>query len=421
MVSASISIPILGRLGDMFGKRRMLVIALVVLVAGLLVSALADSVGLLIVGRLIQGVGGAVFPLSFGIIRDEFPPKRVPAGIAMVSSVLGIGGGLGIALAGPIVDHLSYHWIFWIPAIAVGLCAVGLVLFVPESPIRTQGRVDVGGALLLAGWLSALLIGVTEGGDWGWTSGGILALFAASAFLAASWVALERRVAEPLVDMRMLRLRTVWTTNLCGVLFGFGMLGLWVLVPQFVSTPTSSGYGFGATVTEAGLFMLPSAGTMLLFGMLSGRLSRTVGSRLPLLLGSGVSVVSFALLAFAHSSQTVVYVANAITGAGIGLAWASMANLIVGAVPPEQTGVATGMNTLMRTVGGAIGAQVTAAVVASRVGSSGIPDETGFTIGFAICSAALLVTALAGLLVPAPPRRALAALPLSGSSASAPR
>src|SRR3954452_23347788 len=213
LLSASIFTPILGRLGDMFGKERMLVVALVTLGVGTLVAALASSIGLLILGRVIQGAGGAIFPLAFGIIRDESPRERIAQGIALISAILGIGGGLGIVLAGPIVDALSYHWLFWFPLVLVVIATVTTVLFVPESPIKVPGRVNVGGALLLSAWLVCLLVAISEGSSWGWTDGRILGLFVAALVLLVAWVRNEQRAAEPLVDMRMMRVRGVWTVN----------------------------------------------------------------------------------------------------------------------------------------------------------------------------------------------------------------
>jgi MFS family permease len=188
LLSASIATPIAGRLGDMFGKKRVLVIALAATAAGVVISAVAKSLDLLIVGRVVQGFSPAVIPLAIGIIRDEFPSERVPARIALISATLGVGGGLGIVLAGPIVDHLSYHWLFWAPLIVLLIAMLGAQLFVPESPLRVPGRVDWVGGLLLGGWLVALLLAVSQGQSWGWTSGRIIGLFAAAVVLAVTWI-----------------------------------------------------------------------------------------------------------------------------------------------------------------------------------------------------------------------------------------
>jgi EmrB/QacA subfamily drug resistance transporter len=402
LLSASVVTPIAGRLGDMFGKKRAMVIVLLVLAAGTVLAALATTIGVMITARVIQGAGGAVFPLSFAIIRDEFPRHRVPHGIALISAILGIGGGLGIVLSGPIVQHLSYHWLFWFPLIAVLVATAGIVAFVPESPIRTPGRIDPLGAILLAGWLVAFLVPISEGPTWGWLSTRTLGLFAVAAVLFPAWVWAESRSHAPLVDMRMMRLRPVWATNLAALVIGFGMFASFVLVPQFVELPQSTGFGFGASVTEAGLFMLPATLGMLIVGPVSGRLSATVGSKVPLLLGALSSCLAFVMLAVAHASSWEIYVAMLVMGLGIGFAFGSMANLIIESVPASQTGVATGMNTIVRSIGGAIGSQVSAGIVTATVAASGLPTERGFTIAFLVAAGALAIGAVVATLVPAP-------------------
>jgi EmrB/QacA subfamily drug resistance transporter len=402
LLSASVVTPIAGRLGDMFGKKRAMVIVLLVLAAGTVLAALATTIGVMITARVIQGAGGAVFPLSFAIIRDEFPRHRVPHGIALISAILGIGGGLGIVLSGPIVQHLSYHWLFWFPLIAVLVATAGIVAFVPESPIRTPGRIDPLGAILLAGWLVAFLVPISEGPTWGWLSTRTLGLFAVAAVLFPAWVWAESRSDAPLVDMRMMRLRPVWATNLAALVIGFGMFASFVLVPQFVELPQSTGFGFGASVTEAGLFMLPATLGMLIVGPVSGRLSATVGSKVPLLLGALSSCLAFVMLAVAHASSWEIYVAMLVMGLGIGFAFGSMANLIIESVPASQTGVATGMNTIVRSIGGAIGSQVSAGIVTATVAASGLPTERGFTIAFLVAAGALAIGAVVATLVPAP-------------------
>jgi MFS family permease len=403
----------------MFGKERTLLWVLGILAAGTLVSALAKSVGLMILGRVIQGTGGAIFPLAFGIIRDEFPPPRVAGGIGFISALLGVGGGAGIVLAGPIVQHLSYHWLFWLPLIAVVIAAVATHLFVPESPIKAGGRVGWTGATLLSAWLVALLLAASEGATRGWGDPLVIALFAAAVVLIPVWAAVESRSRSPLVDMSMMRLRGVWTTNTAATLLGFGMYGSFILIPQFVEMPARAGFGFHATVTQAGLFLLPSTAGMLLVSPLAGRLAHSVGSRVPLLIGALLTMVCFVLLAAAHTQRWEIYLAAAFLGAGIGLAFAALANLIVEAVPPGQTGVATGMNTIMRTIGGALGAQIAASIITGEMGVSGLPAERGFTLAFAISAVALFVSFLSALAVPrARPRDPLAASPATATTSA---
>jgi EmrB/QacA subfamily drug resistance transporter len=405
LLTASVATPVIGRLGDMFGKERMLTVTLGLFGVGSLLAATTHSIALLILARAIQGVAGAVFPLAFGIIRDEFPAERVGAGIGLISSTFGVGGGVGLVLSGVIVDNVAYEWIFWSGLIITAIALVATWLWVPESPIKSPAKIDWAGAGLLAAGLVALLVGVSEGNDWGWASPGTLGLFVAAAAILAFWVRFERGVEEPLVDMGMMRERTVLTTNITGFLVGFGMFGSFILIPQFVQEPVSTGYGFGASVTEAGVFLLPSAAVMLFSGPIAGLMSERLGSRLPLIIGTLTAAACFGFLAFVHGSHLDIYFASGLLGLGIGLSLASMANLVVGAVDQRQTGVATGINTIMRTIGGSLGGQVAASIVAASVLSSGRPAESGFQIAFAMSSIGLIVAFVAALFVPTRARR----------------
>jgi EmrB/QacA subfamily drug resistance transporter len=400
LLAASVITPIAGRLGDMFGKKRVLVIALVGLALGSLVGALATSLPLMIGARTIQGLGGAIFPLGYGIIRDEFPRERVASGIALMSAVLGVGAGLGILLTGPILDHLSYHWLFWLPLIVIAISTVIAVFVVPESRVRAPGSVDWTGAWLLTGWLVCLLVAVSEAPAWGWGSARTLGLLGASVVLTVVWVRVEERCEHPLVDMRMMRLRGVSTTNAAALLLGFGMYCSFVIVPQFVQAPRSTGYGFGASATQAGLFLLPQTTGLLVFSPLGGRLANAVGPKVPLILGAAATFFAFVFLALAHSEHWEVYLATGLLGFGIGFAFASMANLIVDAVPAGQTGVASGMNTIMRTIGGAIGAEIAASIVAANVLGDGFARERAYTVVFVVCAVVVAAGFVASLAVP---------------------
>ncbi|HET7743108.1 MAG TPA: MFS transporter [Gaiellaceae bacterium] len=402
LLSASVATPIAGRVGDMFGKKRTFVVVLAILAVGTFISAIATTIGVMIVGRVIQGASGAIFPLAFGIIRDEFPVARRAGGIALISAILGAGGGLGIVLSGPITENLSYHWLFWIPLIAIVIAMLAAWIVIPESPVRTPGHVNVLAATLLSGWLVALLLGISDGSSWGWTSTRVLGLFVAAAVLLVAWIRVESGTRQPLVDMRMMRIRGVWTTNLAALLIGFGMYSSFILIPQFVETPSANGYGFSASVTQGGLFLLPSTIAMILVSPLAGRLAGIVGSRVPLIAGSVVSAASFLVLAFAHEYRWELYLATLLLGVGIGLAFAAMANLIVDAVPPQQTGVATGMNTIMRTIGGALGAEIAVSILAASPLANDLPSDHGYTLAFAVSAISLFVAAGAALLVPRP-------------------
>ena len=408
LLSASVLTPILGRLGDMVGKRRTLLVVLAVLALGTLVAAVAPNIGVLIVARVLQGAGGAILPLSIGIARDELPGERVSVTIGLLSALFGIGGGLGIVLAGPIVDHLGWRWLFWLPFAFVVGALIGVLVGVPESPVRTPGRLDLTGAALLAAALMSLLLAITKGSQWGWSSPATVILFVLGAAVLAVLVLVELRVREPLVNMRLMVLRGVWTTNLAGLLFGFAMFGTFLLIPMLLELPSATGYGFGKSVSQAGLLLLPMAGAMLVSGIASGMLNRRFGPKIPLSLGALFLAVGFAAAAIAHASTGQLLVAVIAAGAGVGLAFAAMSNAIIESVPATHTGEATSVNAIMRTIGGSIGTAVVAAVLAANTTPRGLPAESAFTIGFWVCAgvgALSIVAALALADHPRPPRR----------------
>jgi EmrB/QacA subfamily drug resistance transporter len=400
LLSASIMTPILGRLGDMTGKKRVFVGTLIALAVGSLLAAVAPSIGVMIVARVIQGAGGGMVPVAFGIIRDEFPAGKVTGAVGVLASLTAVGAGLGIVLAGPIVDALDYHWLFWLPMILTVIAAVSAVLFVPESPVRTPGRISWLPAVLLSGWLVALLVALSEAPDWGWASGRVIGLLVAAAALAAGWMLAELRAATPLIDMQMMRRTAVWTNNLVALLIGVGMYATFAFLPEFVQTPSVAGYGFGASITRSGLMLLPATITMFAVGMLVGRLVRLLGGKILVVAGCLIGCASMAILAFAHGQVWEIYLATAIMGIGFGLVFSAMSALVVAAVPPSQTGVASGMNANIRTIGGSVGAAVMASIVTSQLGPSGLPEQSGYTTGFAVMAGGLVLAALAGLLIP---------------------
>jgi EmrB/QacA subfamily drug resistance transporter len=400
LLSASIMTPILGRVGDMTGKKRVFVATLLALAVGSLLAAIAPSIGVLIVARVIQGIAGGMLPVAFGIIRDEFPAEKVAGAVGILAALTAVGAGLGIVLAGPIVDALGYPWLFWLPMILTVVAAVSALLFVPESPVRTPGRISWLPAVLLSAWLVALLVALSEAPDWGWGSARIVGLLAGAVVLAAAWVLAELSAATPLIDMKMMRLPGVWTNNLVALLIGVGMYATFAFLPEFVQTPTAAGYGFGASITRSGLMLLPSAITMFVTGMFVGRLARRLGAKVLVISGCLIGCVAMSILAFAHHQVWEIYLSSAIMGIGFGLAFSAMSALIVAAVPSSQTGVATGMNANIRTIGGSIGAAVMASIVTSQLEPSGLPKEAGYTTGFAAMAGGLVLAAVAGLLIP---------------------
>jgi EmrB/QacA subfamily drug resistance transporter len=399
LLSASVATPLLGRVGDMAGKARTLLLALGALGLGSLIAALAPSVGVLIGARVLQGLGGAIFPLAFGIVRDEFPPTRVATAIGGISGVIAAGGGIGIVLAGPIVDVLGWRWLFWIPLIVVSAAGLAAHRFLPESPGRGTVRLNWLAAALLSGWLVALLLGLSEVPAHGWASVPVLGLFALAIAGAAVWIRVELRSAEPLIDMRMMRRPGVWTTNLVALLFGAGMFSVLVFLPQFLQLPASAG-GFGAGVTGTGLLLVPMLVAMTAGGSLSGAITGTVDAKAQLALGSLLSALASGAFAAYHEHAWAVSAAGGVLGLGMGLAYASMTNLVVHNVPAHQTGVASGMNANIRNIGGAVGVAVVSSVVTSGLLPGGIPREAGFTHGFELLTAFSIVAVAIALLVP---------------------
>jgi MFS family permease len=400
LLSAAIATPILGRVGDMLGKEKIIVAVLIALTAGSLLSALATSLPVMLVGRVIQGTGGAVFPLAFGIIRDEFPAERVAGAIGVMSAILGAGAGAGIVLAGPILVHLNYHWLFWIPMIMSAIATVATYLFVSESPVRAPGRINWLGAGLMSAWLVTGLLAISYAPMWGWADSSVIGLLVATGVLLVVWVTVENRSDSPLVDMKMMRIPAVWSTNLAALLFGFGMFAMFVTLPQFTETSTRAGYGFGASVTQSGLYLAPFAAAMVIVAPMTGRLSKAFGSKMVLVVGSLITGSSYLLLILNHTDQWSIYLATGLLGIGIAMGFASMANLIIEAVPAEQTGVATGMNTNIRNIGAALGSGIATSLVVSGLLRDGFPKEHGYLLAFAVSGLALVVAALAALAIP---------------------
>ena len=408
LLAASVATPLLGKLGDQHGKERLLVIALGIFFLGSLAAVFAPNVWFLIACRAIQGAGGAVFPLSFSIMKDEFPPEKLAFGVGIVSALFSVGAALGTVLSGVIVDNTSWRGLFVLGTVVTGVAIVLVHRFVPESPVKAPSRLDLPGAALLSGGLVCFLVALTEGESWGWRSGQILGLFAAAVLLLLAWSLVELRVPEPMVDMRMLADRTVLLTNVTAALAGFAMFSSFVLVPNFARAPQGLthelaglvDYGFGASVTKVGLYLLPGALAGLGSGLLAGILSRRWGWKLPLFLGMALATCGPAALALWHDRPWHIILGMFLVGAGIPFTLAATTNLIVDAVRPTETGVATAVNTVMRTVGGVIGGQVGAAILTTAtIAGTSVPAESTFVTAFWISTAVSVVAAVLALLV----------------------
>ena len=388
LLSASVATPLLGRLGDQFGKPRMLIVTLAIFTVGSIAAIFAWNIWSLIVFRAIQGIGGAVYPLSFSIIRDEVPAKKMGVAMGLISAMLGVGGGLGLVMSGLIVNNGSWRLLFVVGAV-IGVLGIALVRrFVPPSTQRSPATLDIPGALLLSGGLILLLVALTEGHSWGWDSAKLLGMVAAGLGVLVLWGVVEARTKSPMVNMRMLSRRPVLFTNLAALFCGFTMYAIFTVLPLFSQMPSGLpesvqglvDYGFGASVTVSALYLLPGALVMLPAGPFGGVLGRWVGFKSALAIGLTVTAAGSASLAAFHAEPWQLMLGYAIGAAGVAVAFGAMPKLIADAVSPTETGIATGMNTVVRTVGSVIGSQAAVTLLASEtIGRTSIPAESGFT------------------------------------------
>jgi MFS family permease len=404
LVTSCAATPIVGRLGDLHGRKRLLIAMLASVVLGSLMCALATSLPLMLAGRAVQGLGGAIFPLAFGVIRDVLPREQVSTGIALVSGALGLGAVLGIVLAGPILDHLGYHWLFWIPLGVMLVALVITVAVVPASTERAPGRLGWRAAALFSASLVTLLLAVSKAPEWGWLAPETLALGVTAAVLAVAWLADERRAPHGFIDTDLVVRGGLRWANLAAFLSGWAMFSGFVLLPQYLQEPVSTGFGFGLSVTEAGLYLLPWTGLLIVGSVVGGPISVRVGAKWPVAAGGATGLAGFVVLLTARSETWELAVASGITGFGVGLAFSSLPNLVVESVRLVDTGAATAANLITRNIGGLVGTQVAISLVAASAAPGGASPEDGFLAAFAISAAALAVTVVAAVLAPARPR-----------------
>ncbi|MYS89523.1 MULTISPECIES: MFS transporter [Streptomyces] len=402
LLAAAVATPMTGRLGDMYGKRRMLLISLVMLVAGSVTAALSDSLAPMIVGRALQGLASGVIPLGISIMRDELPAERLGSATALMSASLGVGGALGLPAAALIADNFDWHALFWASA---GLGVVALVLvpaIVPESAVRTGGRFDlIGGAGMAAG-LVCLLLAISKGADWGWSSGTTLGLFAAAVVVLLVWGWWELRVREPLVDLRTTARRQVLVTNLASIAVGFAMFAMSLVIPQLLQLPEATGYGLGRSLLVAGLTMAPSGLVMMATAPVSAALSKARGPKITLMIGALVVAAGYGLNIVLMSEVWHFVLVTCVIGAGIGFTYGAMPALIMSAVPASETGAANSLNTLMRSIGTSTASAVAGVVLAQMTtafGQTALPSQNGFRVVLAIgAGAALLAFAVASFI-----------------------
>lgn len=421
LLVAAICTPISGKLGDMFGKRRVALVLLLVLVAGSVVAALSPTVGFLIVGRGLQGVGMGVIPLGIAILRDVLPADRLGSAIALVSATLGVGGALGLPISAFVTEHFDWHALFWV---AAGIGAITLALMavlVPESTLRIGGRVDVVGVVGLAVGLSGVLLAISRGNDWGWTSPHTLVLLIGGLVVLLVWGWLELRIAEPLVDLRVSARGPVLLTNLASVAMGFGLFSSQIAFPQLLELPTAAG-GLGLPLMQASLILMPAGLAMLAMSPVAGRLERQWGPKPLLISGAAVIAVGYSIAVFLDLQVWHILLINVLIGIGIGLGYAAMPTLIMRAVPESETGAANGLNTLMRSLGTATAAAAIAAVLAQStvdVNGSAVPSSDAFQTAFMFGLAAAALCTLIAAFIPRPPAQPHERESVDGNATSA--
>ncbi|GAB2812261.1 MFS transporter [Streptomyces chlorus] len=403
LLAAAVATPVMGRLGDMYGKRRMLLLSMSMLIVGSVVAGLSDSLTPMIVGRALQGLASGVIPLGISILRDELPAERLGSATAVISASLGVGGALGLPAAALIADNFDWHALFWTSA-ALGVVALALVaVLVPESKVRTGGRFDVPGAIGMAAGLMCLLLAISKGADWGWGSGTTLGLFAVAVVILVAWGSYELRVTEPLVDLRVSARPQVLVTNAASVAIGFAMFSMSLVIPQLLQLPEQTGYGLGKSLLTAGLVMAPSGLVMMALAPVSALVSRAKGPKVTLMIGALIVAVGYGLNVVLMAEVWHFVLASCVIGAGIGFCYGAMPALIMGAVPASETGSANSLNTLMRSLGTSVASAVAGVVLAqmtTRLGSFAVPSEDAFRTVLALGAGAALVGFVVAAFIP---------------------
>ncbi|MEU0149077.1 MFS transporter [Streptomyces sp. NPDC006288] len=403
LLVAGVCVPVTGRLGDLLGKRRMLLACAVPLVAGSVVCALASSVVPMIVGRGLQGMGMGMVPLGIALLRDVVPTEKLSGSIALVSASMGIGGALGLPISAAVAEYTSWRVLFWGSAVLALAVAALVYVFVPDVPAGAKGqRFDAPGAVGLAIGLVSLLLAISKGADWGWGSGTTLGLFAVAVVALGSWGFYELRTRDPLVDLRTTARPRVLLTNISSILVGVGMYSFMLIAPQLLQFPEATGYGLGQSMLAAGLWMAPGGVMMMIVSPLGGKLINARGPKIALVLGALVISAGYGLSLFLMGSAWGLMIVGIVINSGVGLAYGAMPALIMSSVPISETAAANGFNTLMRSLGTTIGSAVIGVVLAQmtiELGGFSLASEDGFRVGLTIgCAVALVAAAVAAFI-----------------------
>lgn len=397
LLAAAASTPLIGRIADLNVKKQVLLAVLLTVLAGSVLGATTSSLPLLIVARVLQGASFSLYPIGISILREELPADRLMTAMAVLSGVLGFGGGVGLVITGLLMrGDASYHRVFWFTTAFLVAVIAAVLALVPSRPRSATGSVDWIGAAGLAAGLSPLLLAITQGNAWGWTDLRIVGAALFGAVSLALWWWWERRCPQPLVSISMLTRRSLALTNVATVAVGMGLYFGFLGLTGFVQAPKETGYGFGATVLEASaVYLFPGALAGFATALVSGRYIDRYGARRVMTIGTVVGIPGFAMLAAVHSTTVQMVGGIILVNVYISLAYGALPALVIGEVEPGETGVATSINAIARTVGGSLAAAIVA-VLLSHHGPGGFPLETGYTVIFGLGA---LTAAMAMLLI----------------------
>ncbi|MBP1326603.1 MFS family permease [Leucobacter exalbidus] len=405
LLAAAIAVPISGRLGDLFGKRRMIFILAIPLIIGAIMCALAPNVQVMIAGRAMQGLGSGMVPLGIAILRDVVPKERLASGIATVSATLGAGAAIGLPIAAAVIEFSSWRILFWAAAVVTGLIVLTIWLIVPAVPAGAKGqRFDGVGAAGLAVGLVALILGVSKGSVWGWGSPLTLSLLIAAAVVFVLWGVWETRTTDPLIDLRTTVKPRVLLTNVASVFVGFGMYASSLVFPQVLQLSSGTGYGLGQSILAAGLWMAPAGLMMLVLSPVGGRMSNTRGPKFTFFVGVVILAAGYGVALLAMSHAWGILLAGLVVNSGVAFAYGAMPAIIMSAVPRSETGAANGFNTLMRSLGTTIGSSIVGIVLAQmtiQYRGATVPSEAGFHTVLIIGAGVALIAAVIVAFIPA--------------------
>jgi MFS family permease len=374
ILAAAVAVPLCGRLGDLVGKKRMILVSLALFAVGSVVCAVSTSIGLAVAGRVIQGLGAAVVPLALGLARDTVSRSELPKVIGIVAGAGSVGAALGFLLSGVLVDAFSPPAIFWFLGGAGAVLGIAVAVVAPESPLRARVSLDIPGTALLGLGLGSFLIALSQGEPKGWVSAPVLTLVAVSAVALALFWTTESRRANPLVDLALLRTRPFVNVDVVSFAFGFAFFIGAFLVPQLAA-------GLDHSVTEIGLILAPTAFAGMLGGWTGGRLVDRIGARAQVTLGALIGVVGYVSLATTHGTVYALGFGSALIGIGWGLIPTGYLPVVLRSADVNKTSIAASVVLVLRNVGVSFGITI-AVSVAIEVGYT-----QAFVFGAVACAA----------------------------------